>query len=138
MRDARSLSNRNALDLIEGDLIACAVIELGGARTFMRGHELGVFERAAGFEVGGDTGCPESVAADLDLHAEQLQPAEHLWRFVDVAAPASKDVISWSRYHVTQTTANACSGYRNRIHAPAIADRCEKCTPYVVMLNLLW
>ena len=52
----RDLLNRNPLDLIEGDVIAGAVVELGGARAFVRRHELGVFQRAAGFEVGGDAG----------------------------------------------------------------------------------
>jgi hypothetical protein len=59
--------NRNALDLIERDLIAGAVVELGGARAFMRGHSLGVFERAAGLEIGGDAGRAEHMAAELDL-----------------------------------------------------------------------
>jgi hypothetical protein len=36
----------------------------------MRRHELGVFERAASLKVGRDSGGPEGVAADLDLHAE--------------------------------------------------------------------
>ena len=45
-------SNRNSFHLVERDLVAGAVVELGGARAFVRGHELGVFERAAGFEVG--------------------------------------------------------------------------------------
>jgi hypothetical protein len=31
---------------------------------------LGVFEGTAGFEVSRYSGCPERVAADLDLHAE--------------------------------------------------------------------
>jgi hypothetical protein len=36
----------------------------------VRRHSLGVFERAAGFKVGGDPGGAEGVAADLDLHAK--------------------------------------------------------------------
>jgi hypothetical protein len=56
-------SNRNPLHLIERDLIAGAVVELGGARTFVRRHGLGVFERASGFQIGGDSGCPEGVAS---------------------------------------------------------------------------
>ena len=33
-------SNRNPFDLIECDLIARPIVELGGARAFMRGHHL--------------------------------------------------------------------------------------------------
>jgi hypothetical protein len=36
----------------------------------MRRHRLGIFEHAAGLKVGRNAGCPEAVAADLDLHAE--------------------------------------------------------------------
>jgi len=35
----------------------------------VRGHGLGVLERAAGFEIGGDTSRPEHVAAEFDLEA---------------------------------------------------------------------
>src|SRR5215470_16008132 len=42
--------DRNPLDLVERNLIAAAVIELGGARTFMQGHALNVFKRAARLE----------------------------------------------------------------------------------------
>lgn len=41
--------DRNPLDLIECDLIACAVVELGSAWAFMYGHGLRVLECAAGF-----------------------------------------------------------------------------------------
>ncbi len=34
-------SDRNPLDLIERDLVAGAVVEPGGARAFVRRHELG-------------------------------------------------------------------------------------------------
>ena len=40
-------SNRNPLDFIERDFIAGPIIELGGARTFVRGHGLRVLERTA-------------------------------------------------------------------------------------------
>jgi hypothetical protein len=36
----------------------------------VRRHGLDVFERAAGFQIGGDPGRAESVTTDLDLHAE--------------------------------------------------------------------
>ena len=48
-RQGRGRLNRDPLDLIERDFIARAVIELGGARAFVRGHGLRVFEREAGF-----------------------------------------------------------------------------------------
>ena len=62
--------------LIERDLIAGAIVELGRARAFMRGHGLGVLQRAAGFEVGGDAGCSKRVTTDPDLHAK---PAARRW-----------------------------------------------------------
>jgi hypothetical protein len=49
-------SNRDPLDLVEGGRIARAVVEFGGAWAFVRGHGLGIFERAAGFQIGGDPG----------------------------------------------------------------------------------
>ena len=62
-------SNSNPLDLIERDRITRAVLELGGARAFMRRHRLGIFQRAAGFQVGRDPGGPERMAVDPRLEA---------------------------------------------------------------------
>jgi hypothetical protein len=45
---------RNPLDLIEGDFIARAVVKLGRAWPLMR-----IFECAAHFDIGGDTGRAE-------------------------------------------------------------------------------
>jgi hypothetical protein len=56
--------DRDLLDLVRRDLIRGAVVELGGARGFVRGDLLGVFERAAVFEVGGNAGRAEAVATD--------------------------------------------------------------------------
>ena len=39
--------NPDPLDLIERDLVAGTIVELGGSWAFMRGHELCIFERAA-------------------------------------------------------------------------------------------
>ena len=47
-RTAESSLNPDPFDLVEGDGVAGAVIELGGPGTFVRGHRLRVFERAAG------------------------------------------------------------------------------------------
>ena len=57
--------DRNTLDLIEGNLVPRAIIELGRAWAFMRGHGLGVFERAARVEISRDAGRPEDVATKL-------------------------------------------------------------------------
>jgi hypothetical protein len=64
----QGLLDRDALDFIERDFIAHAIIELGGARAFVRGHGLGVLERTADFETGGDAGRPEHMAASLILY----------------------------------------------------------------------
>jgi hypothetical protein len=57
-------SNRDPLHLVERDLIAGTVIEFGGARTFMRGHGLGVLKSTASFQIGGDARGAEGMAAD--------------------------------------------------------------------------
>ena len=41
----------------------------------MGGDLLGMFDRAAVFEVGGDAGRPEGVAADLGLDASRERPS---------------------------------------------------------------
>jgi hypothetical protein len=43
-----------------------------GSRCFVRGHRPRVFERAAGFEIGGDAGRTEHMAAEIDL--DRLRP----------------------------------------------------------------
>ena len=43
--------NHDPLDLIEGNFIPGAIVKLRCARAFVRRHELGVFERAARFEI---------------------------------------------------------------------------------------
>jgi hypothetical protein len=53
-------SNRNPLDLIERDFIAGAIIELGRAGAFVRGHGLCIFQCAAGVQIGGDAGGPNT------------------------------------------------------------------------------
>src|SRR5438874_4850855 len=57
-------SNRNPLHLVERELVVAAVVELGSSGRLVVGHLLGLFQRASVFEVVGDTGGPESVAAD--------------------------------------------------------------------------
>ena len=64
---AHSPLNPDPLDLVERDLVTGAVIKLGGAWAFMRGHELRVFERTAGVHIGGDAGRPKRMAIDAHL-----------------------------------------------------------------------
>ena len=52
-------ANRDPLDLIERDLVAVPVVELGGPRPFVGGDGLGVLHSAAVLEVGGHAGGPE-------------------------------------------------------------------------------
>jgi hypothetical protein len=59
------------LDLVECDLVAGAAVELGGARAFVRDHRLGVFERAAALEVGGD--AEDALGARFALFPELLK-----------------------------------------------------------------
>ena len=63
-------SDCNPLHLIERDLVAGTVIELGRAWPLVRGHRLGVLQRAAGFEIGGDARGAEDIAADPGARAE--------------------------------------------------------------------
>src|SRR3954468_13054090 len=60
----RSSSQHDPLDLVEGDGLAAAVVELGGPGGSVRSHLLGVLEQAAVLEVGGDAARPPGVAAD--------------------------------------------------------------------------
>src|SRR5260221_7079924 len=66
------------LDLIERDGVAGAVVEFGRARALVRRHGLGVLERPAGLEIGGDAGRPKDVAPELDPEAGLGRaPADH-------------------------------------------------------------
>jgi hypothetical protein len=60
------LAQISSARLIERYLIAGAIIKLGGAWTLICCHGLRVFQRAAGFQIGGDPGCrtvrPSSAA----------------------------------------------------------------------------
>jgi hypothetical protein len=55
------------VDLIKGDRVTGAVIELRGARALVRRHGLSVFECATGLEIGGDPGRTKHVTAELNL-----------------------------------------------------------------------
>ncbi len=60
---AGSALNHNPFDFIERNPVIGAVIELGGFWRFMCGDLLGVLDGAAVFQVGGDAGGPEGMAA---------------------------------------------------------------------------
>ena len=62
--------NRDPLHLIKRYLVAGAIIELGGARTLVRGHRLRVLQRSTGFQIGGDARGAEGMAADPGARAE--------------------------------------------------------------------
>jgi hypothetical protein len=75
-------SYRNPLDLVESDSVA------GPIRAFARGHGLGVFQSASGFEIGRDPGRAECVATDLHFrpqfgaalnHAPCIDPVHRLF-----------------------------------------------------------
>ncbi len=59
-----SCSDHDPLDLIESDLIAASVVELGGARRGVCGHLAGMLKLAVILEVGGDPGRTEGVVGD--------------------------------------------------------------------------
>ena len=59
-----SLSQPDPFHLILGEPLLRAVVKFGRARALVRRHFLGMLERAAVREIGGDAGRPERVAAD--------------------------------------------------------------------------
>lgn len=78
-------SDSNALDLVQGQFVVGAVVELGGAGRFVRGNLLGLLDGAAVLQVRRDAGRAEGVAtrrgrdpgvegAPLD-HAQDIGPA---------------------------------------------------------------
>jgi hypothetical protein len=74
----RSRSNLDPLDFVEGDCVACAIVELRRSRALVRGHGLRVFKRAAGLEIRGNAGSAENMAAELVLETGLGRaPADH-------------------------------------------------------------
>src|SRR5437763_5374946 len=68
----------NPLYLVLGEPLLRAVVELGRARAFMRGHGLRVFERTAIAEIGGDAGGTKCMIADRRHDAGGGRaPADH-------------------------------------------------------------
>src|SRR5271166_6014668 len=75
-------SNPHPLDLIEGDFIGTAVVELGGAGGGVISHGSGLFQRAAVLQISGDPGGTEAVIADPggDAGARGAGPWRRHWR----------------------------------------------------------
>src|SRR2546423_10838919 len=67
--------NNDPLDLIEGDLVTGAVVEFGRARAFVCGHELRIFERAAGIHVGRNACGPKCMTINTPLEAHRSRTA---------------------------------------------------------------
>src|SRR5260370_39713508 len=55
-------SDANSFDLVKRNLVACAVVELGGAWGLVGRDRLRIFGGAAVLQGGGDAGRPERVA----------------------------------------------------------------------------
>src|SRR3954470_21543656 len=68
-------SNQDALYLVQADLIAAPVVELGGAGRGVVGDHRRLLQRAAVLEVRGDAGGAKSVIADPSPNACRLRPA---------------------------------------------------------------
>ena len=61
--------NLYPFDFIQADLVAGAVVELGGARGLVGGDRLGVLQGAAGLQVIDDAGGAEGVVVDAAAEA---------------------------------------------------------------------
>lgn len=75
--DVDPLSNQDALDFVQVNLVGAPVVELRGAGRGVVGDGGGAFERTAVLEVGGDAGGPEGVVADLRGDVGRLGPPLH-------------------------------------------------------------
>jgi len=71
-------SDHDPLDLIQADLIPAAIVELRRARRGVVRHRRGLFQRAAVLKIGGDSGRPEAVIAELGFDPRAGRaPADH-------------------------------------------------------------
>jgi hypothetical protein len=58
-------SNPDLLHLVEGHVVAAAVVELRRAGAGVVCHDSGFFQAAAVLQIGGDAGRPEAVVSGL-------------------------------------------------------------------------
>src|ERR1700746_63461 len=81
--------NIDPLDLVERNRVVSAVVKLGGARAFMRGHGLGVLQSAAGLEVGRKPWRGEPGQPDFPLKAASGgPPANNPFPFMACIGPS--------------------------------------------------
>jgi hypothetical protein len=78
-RGATQALNPQLLILIERDLVALPVTELGGARGRVVSHHLGIFERTLVFQVIRNPRGLQAVIADLRFDSGALSHSFHCW-----------------------------------------------------------
>lgn len=62
-------SNQNPFDLVQADRITAALIKLRCVGRCVVGHMGGLFQGSPVFQIGGDAGGPEGVAAHCHMFA---------------------------------------------------------------------
>jgi hypothetical protein len=65
-----AILDADPLDLVKGNSVPGTVVELGGARAFVRRHGLGLFQGATSLKISRDARRAEGMAAHLDERAE--------------------------------------------------------------------
>ena len=75
MTSAGRRVGHNAVDLVETNLVAPAIVELRGARRRVVRHHRGLFQRAAVFEVSRDSRRPEAVVPEFGGDASRRRGA---------------------------------------------------------------
>ena len=84
-------SNAYPFDLIQGDFITGAVVELGRTRGLVRGDGLRVFQRPAVKQKGRDARGPEGVIANAGRQTDGTGPAlDHAQRIRAMKAARGK------------------------------------------------
>jgi len=100
--------NRDPFDLVQGDFVACAVIELCRPRTFVSRHRLCVFQRTPIAEVRGDSRRAKGMATQASSqsrigraslnHAIGANPVHRFLRqgirFADSAAEEGRSSVA--------------------------------------------
>ncbi len=106
-RSLGSARSYDPLDLIEGDLVGSTIVELGGPRRRMGRHRGGCLQLAAIDQIGGDTGCPKGVVADLGRNPGLGRTAPHHRPGIDALQPPVGQVL--------KVTEPKCSPFRHRV-----------------------